>query len=175
MRIVFLQTAACLAVLAAKAASPVAFDQSAFPAFTYGDIVLVEPRITAVTSSGVVVTDKDGKRSVVVPLDRALLYPELSSRAKGAIQALTPNPADHAAAARTATSSVSARAEGSETKVPAKKLKKTVRMQMEQAVWIAGLVHHRYDARDLSDSELVELHRKAQPILELQRLRGQVP
>jgi len=50
-------------------------------------------------------------------------------------------------------------------------LRKTDRSQMEQAVWIAGLVGHRYDARDLSDEQLTTLHQQALPILETQAVR----
>lgn len=50
-------------------------------------------------------------------------------------------------------------------------LRKTQRGQMEQAVWIAGLVHHRYDARDLTDEQLISLHQQALPILEMQAVR----
>ncbi len=48
-------------------------------------------------------------------------------------------------------------------------LGKSLRGQMEQAVWLAGLVSHRYDARKLTDEELINLHRQAQPTLELKK------
>jgi hypothetical protein len=52
-----------------------------------------------------------------------------------------------------------------------RQLRKTERSQMEQAVWIAGLVRHRYDARDLSDEQLISLHQQALPILEIQHTK----
>jgi hypothetical protein len=54
---------------------------------------------------------------------------------------------------------------------PQRQLRKTERSQMEQAVWNAGLVGHRYDARKLTDEELINLHQRAQPVLELQQTK----
>jgi len=54
---------------------------------------------------------------------------------------------------------------------PQRQLRKTERSQMEQAVWLAGLVGHRYDARKLTDEELINLHQRAQPVLELQQTK----
>ena len=70
---------------------------------------------------------------------------------------------------RQASSSSSAPSAGSES--TGRSLRKTQRSQMEQAVWIAGLVGHRYRARDLTDGQLFGLHQKALPILEMQAVR----
>jgi hypothetical protein len=52
---------------------------------------------------------------------------------------------------------------------PQRQLRKTERSQMEQTVWVAGLVGHRHDARKLTDEELINLHEQAQPILKLKQ------
>jgi hypothetical protein len=52
------------------------------------------------------------------------------------------------------------------------KIRSTERYQMERTVAAAGLVGHPYDAKELTDSELRELHRKARPIVETQRLQS---
>jgi hypothetical protein len=69
------------------------------------------------------------------------------------------------------TSSAAASGGSSFNSAPQRQLRKTERSQMEQAVWNAGLVGHRYDARKLTDEELINLHQRAQPVLELQQTK----
>jgi hypothetical protein len=147
----------------------VEFDRSPFASFSYDGVRLVEPRITSIAKSGVVVTEKNNKNSVVVPLDDALKHPELRMRAKNAIEACIAESSDEANSQRS-----DAPVDSAIKTTEPRKLRKTERSQMEQAVWGAGLVSHRYDARKLSDEELRELHIKAQPILEVKGLRREL-
>ena len=164
------------------------FDGSPFSSFSYEGKRLVEPRITSVDTDGVIVTDKDDKNSITVPLDRALKQPELRMRAKNAIEAaakscggsgkapeVTVN-ADKvtvkAKEVNVQTSAESATSNSGSKCGDKKVMTKSERGQMRQNVVWAGLVKNSSRARDLSDEELIALNEKALPILELQRIRG---
>jgi hypothetical protein len=62
------------------------FDGSPFTSFSYEGQRLIEPRITSVDAEGVSLTDKEGRISITVPLDRARKQPELRMRARDAME-----------------------------------------------------------------------------------------